>query len=45
MNKPKTKTELYTTLRREWTRKPVTRVKQSAKLYSRKWKREEGEHE
>ncbi|MGE5496318.1 MAG: hypothetical protein ACM3S4_13565 [Burkholderiales bacterium] len=43
MKKPKSKTELYKTLRREWTRKPVTRVKQSGKLYSRKWKREDEE--
>jgi hypothetical protein len=43
MKKPKSKTELYKTLRKEWTRKPVTRVKQSAKLYSRKWKREDEE--
>jgi hypothetical protein len=45
VKKPKSKTELYTTLRKQWTLKPVTKVKQSAKLYSRKWKREESDHE
>jgi hypothetical protein len=45
VKKPKSKAELYKTLRREWTRRPVTRVKQSAKLYSRKWKRENEGHE
>jgi hypothetical protein len=38
MKRPKTKMQLYRTLRKTWTLKPVTKVKQSARVYSRKKK-------
>jgi hypothetical protein len=38
MKKPRTKMQLYRTLRKTWTLKPVTKVKKSAKAYTRKKK-------
>ena len=38
MKKPKTKKQLYKSLRQTWTLRPVTKVKESAKAYSRKSK-------
>jgi hypothetical protein len=38
----KKKKNPYTTVRRKWERKPMTKIKTSDKIYSRKKKKEEG---
>ncbi len=38
IKQPRTKKELHKALRNTWTLKPVTKVKESGKLYSRKAK-------